>query len=138
MLYSQAGEYSRAQYRSLDGTHVERLIDAQVLYCSGSEPLWDRGPVIFFLDEGPLPGRGPAVEKHCSSVSRKTCITFAVKENALVIPLEGWRMEGALTLYSPVSFWLPLRNIKSGLPQIDSSGNWVPSLSRREILRSRF
>jgi hypothetical protein len=32
-----------------------------------STSLWDRGPVNYFLqDEGPVPGRGPTVEKHSS------------------------------------------------------------------------
>lgn len=81
--------------------------------------------------------RGEQTSKF-SVVSRRSCSTFAIKESALVIPSEAWWMEGALTPYSSVFFWLPLHVIKSGLPQIDSSGDSVPSLPRREMLWSLF
>jgi hypothetical protein len=39
--------------------------NVQADYSSGSQPLWDRGPEnSFLLDEGPVPGRSPAFEKH--------------------------------------------------------------------------
>jgi hypothetical protein len=48
------------------------------IYTSGSQPLWDRGPVIslsirretrarYNWCQGRIPGRGPAVEKHWST-----------------------------------------------------------------------